>query len=109
MPAETTEGMVVTRIAFEGQEIDLARRRRGDGLASVRGLNQTLAAITLVDPIPPRSKATLEIDWYTKLPGGDGGRGGHRKEGERSYSYPRPGGNPASSGPFGQGVAYGPF
>lgn len=88
VPAETTDGMVVTRIAIDETEIDLAssgrsRRAGGQGssdsapAASVRGLDQTVATITLAKPIPPGSTAKLEIDWSTKLPGGPNGRG-HR-------------------------------
>lgn len=68
MPAEITDGMVVTRIAIDGTEIDLA---------GVRGLTRTVATITLTEPIAARSTAMLEIDWHTKLPGGPNGRG-HR-------------------------------
>ncbi len=76
VPAETTEGMVVTRIAVDGEEADLSRsRRRGEGLR-VRGLQTTVATIGLANPIPPRGSARLEIDWHTKLPGGRGR--GHR-------------------------------
>ncbi len=44
---------------------------------SVRGLDQTVATLSLAEPIPPHSTATLEVDWQTKLPGGPNGRG-HR-------------------------------
>lgn len=80
VPAELTEGMVVTRMAIDGKDIDLQPRRRGRGRrrgTSVTGLTQTIATIWLENPIPAKSKATLEIDWHTKLPGGDAGRG-HR-------------------------------
>ena len=90
VPAELTDGMVITRMSIDGNAIDLkprARRRgRGNrggnsngnsGGASASGLTQTVATIRLAKPIPPKSKATLEIDWHTKLPGGDAGRG-HR-------------------------------
>ena len=102
VPAETTEGMILTRIAVDGREINLnpqqggrgggrqGRRQgrgrgrgqgRGRGAAgprqdSVRGLDQTVATISLAQPIPPRSTASLEIDWNTRLPGGQGR--GHR-------------------------------
>ncbi len=87
-PAETTDGMVLTRVAIRGVEVDLnARsprgRRRGSAANSaprqntISGLQQTVATIRLAEPIPARSKANLEIDWHTKLPGGENGRG-HR-------------------------------
>ncbi|MFT6079760.1 MAG: hypothetical protein ACJAQZ_001818 [Planctomycetota bacterium] len=86
VPAELTDGMVITRMAIDGQDIDLKprTRRRGRGSrsddtsgASVSGLTQTVATIRLAKPIPAKAKAILEIDWHTKLPGGDAGRG-HR-------------------------------
>ncbi len=92
VPAETTKGMVVTRIAIDGTEVELTaqrgqraerRREQVEGEddkpkpARARGLDQTVATIYLAEPIPPRSTATLEIDWQTKLPGGPTGRG-HR-------------------------------
>jgi hypothetical protein len=82
-PAELTEGMVVTRIAINSQEVDLSARSRRRGSReersgpTVRGLNRTVAIISLTEPIPPQSTAQLEIDWHTKLPGGNSGRG-HR-------------------------------
>ena len=90
IPAENTEGMVVTRLVVNGEAVDLAaapaaggRRGGGRGAAgagprrtTVSGLDQTLARISLATPVPARSTATLEIDWRTKLPGGPGR--GHR-------------------------------
>lgn len=85
VPAELTEGMVITRLAIDGENISLQGRRRGgrrfsrnrERTNSVSGLTQTVATISLKKPIPALSKANLEIDWHTKLPGGNGGRG-HR-------------------------------
>jgi hypothetical protein len=81
VPAENTDGMVVTRLAIDGVEISLAPAsggRRGGGPAqnSVTGLDQTSARITLANPIPAKSTAKLEVAWHTKLPGGPGR--GHR-------------------------------
>lgn len=75
IPAEPTDGMVVSRMALNGTDIDL--KTRESGKIRVRGLQQTVATISLVDPIPAHSQAKLEIDWTTKLPGGPNGRG-HR-------------------------------
>ena len=76
VPAETTDGMVITHLAVNGEEIDLdARGRRGQ--LGVRGLDRTVAVITLEEPIPAFYGASLEIDWTTKLPGGNTGSG-HR-------------------------------
>ncbi len=84
VPAETTEGMIVTSIRVDGVAVDLnppARGRRGRGNTprqlAASGLDQTVAAISLATPIAARSTAILEIEWHTKLPGGPDGRG-HR-------------------------------
>jgi len=92
VPAENTEGMVITRIVVNGETVDLAAppaaARRGGGRGgrgaaegprptTASGLDQTLGRISLGSPVAARSTATLEIDWHTKLPGGDSGRG-HR-------------------------------
>ena len=81
VPAENTEGMVVTSIKVEGESVDFnapPRRSRNDpATLSVRGLQSTVATITLVNPIKAGTTAEVEIDWHTKLPGGDNGRG-HR-------------------------------
>ena len=83
VPAELTDGMVVTRIAIDGVAIDLnaSSGRRGCGGqrsgATVSGLDQTVATIALAQPIAVGAKAEVAIDWHTKLPGGDAGRG-HR-------------------------------
>jgi peptidase M1-like protein len=82
VPAENTEGMVITKISVNGEAVDLAAPAggRGAGVArrlSVSGLDQTLARIALAAPVPAKSTAKLEIAWRTKLPGGTNGRG-HR-------------------------------
>ena len=85
VPAETTDGMIVTRISVNGEGVDLAasagerRGARRDAPQTLRAsdLDQTLARIHLPAPVPPRSVATLEIEWQTKLPGGPDGQG-HR-------------------------------
>lgn len=85
VPAETTDGMVVTRIKVNGNEIDLKAappRQRGEEEPKIEksfvfGLDQTLAQVFLAEAISPHSTATIEIDWHTKLPGGEGGQG-HR-------------------------------
>ena len=80
VPAETTEGMVVTRLVIDGDVVDLGRTpaRRGEApRLAARGLDQTVASVSLLRPIAPRATATIEIDWHTKLPGGPDGRG-HR-------------------------------
>ncbi len=78
--------MVVTRIKINGVEIDLRSSppvQRGQQAPQkiersfAVGLDQTVATVILATPIEPRSLATIEIDWKTKLPGGEGGQG-HR-------------------------------
>jgi hypothetical protein len=88
MPAENTDGMVVTRIAVNGDAADLAAPAAGGGRGrggaapagprrlAVRGLDQTVATLSLAAPVVSRTNATLEIAWRTKLPGGQGS--GHR-------------------------------
>lgn len=80
VPAETTEGMIVTKIVVDGREVNLnaPRARRNDPpKLSASGLKSTVATITLDKPIPAGAKVDLQIDWHTKLPGGENGRG-HR-------------------------------
>jgi hypothetical protein len=86
VPAETTEGMVVTKFVIDGQVADLnapppgrGGGRGGQQPSSLRptAMDQTNARIFLASPIPPKSVAKLEIDWRTKLPGGPNGSG-HR-------------------------------
>ena len=87
-PAENTDGMVVTRIAVNGEALDLTapspaggRGGRGGGTGPRRlaasGLDQTVARVTLANAVEAKATATLEIAWRTKLPGGPNGRG-HR-------------------------------
>jgi hypothetical protein len=86
VPAETTEGMVVTRIKINGTEIDLKAAPPSQFFQGqepkveksfVLGLENTVATVYLAKPIDARSVATIEINWSTKLPGGAGGQG-HR-------------------------------
>ncbi|WP_192351104.1 M1 family metallopeptidase [Algoriphagus sp. Y33] len=80
VPAENTEGMVVTAIKVAGESVDLKAAPSGQNdppALRVRGLQSTVATISLVNPIKAGTTAEVEIDWHTKLPGGDNGRG-HR-------------------------------
>lgn len=84
VPAENTEGMEIKSIKVNGADVDLApqRIRRRDGEEPERrltafGLDQTVAQINLKESVPAKGKATLEIEWTTKLPGGPNGQG-HR-------------------------------
>jgi len=83
VPAENTDGMVITRMTVNGDAVDLAPPRpvrMGGGAPrslAATGIDQTVAHVSLVKPIPAKATATLEIAWHTKLPGGSEGRG-HR-------------------------------
>ena len=84
VPAETTEGMVVTRLRVDGVEVNLQarppRQRGGETSPSrlgVFGMDQTVARISLATPVAPRSTVTLDLEWHSRLPGGPNGRG-HR-------------------------------
>jgi len=80
VPAETTDGMVVTRLVVNGKTVDLGAAPPGRNeppRLAAQGMDQTLARIALDEPIAAGASATLEMTWHTKLPGGDGGRG-HR-------------------------------
>src|SRR5688500_1260229 len=93
VPAENTEGMVITKLVVNGDAVNLAAAPQGGRGStgspqagqgqdaprrlSASGLDQTVARITLAKPVAAKSKATLDIAWRTKLPGGSGGRG-HR-------------------------------
>jgi hypothetical protein len=86
VPAENTDGMVITRMTVNGRAVNLsppADPPRGGGPGPARptelramGLNATVARIALPTPLARRSTATVEIDWSFKLPGGPGQ--GHR-------------------------------
>ncbi|NNE97819.1 MAG: M1 family metallopeptidase, partial [Pyrinomonadaceae bacterium] len=85
VPAETTGGMIVTRLSVNGTEIDLEAKppqNQGGEMPQIEkpfvsGLNKTVAQVFLAKPILPKSVNKIEIEWHTKLPGGDGGQG-HR-------------------------------
>jgi len=85
VPAETTEGMVVTRLSVNGEAVDLdapppafgGQGQTPSARLAAMGMDQTLARVTLATPVAPDETTTLEMEWHTKLPGGPGGRG-HR-------------------------------
>lgn len=83
VPAEATEGMVLTGLKVAGQAIDLTavapmgRRNTTAAKGTIYGLTQSLATINLAEPVKGGTTAELEIEWRTKLPGGPDGRG-HR-------------------------------
>ena len=92
VPAEATDGMVLTSLKVAGKDVDLkaVNRPRGGGgrgnnnnaptqpaTTSIFGLTQTIATISLMDSVKAGSTVELEIEWHTKLPGGPNGVG-HR-------------------------------
>jgi len=81
--SELTEGIEVTRLAVNGQDVDLnpprIRRRRGEPPPPIRlaayGIHSTSAVITLPTPIAAHGTGTLEADWSFRVPHVPGGRG----------------------------------
>ncbi len=85
VPAEETDGMVITRMAVNGATVTLPTRGGGGpcpapggrggrgggggGGLSINGTKSTGACITLASPILPKGTATLEVEWNHKVPG----------------------------------------
>ena len=82
VPAENTDGCVVTSMSVNGQSVDLSNPQAGGRVGQpgsgnrAVNMDQSVATVLLASPIPAKSTATLEIAWHTKLPGGPGR--GHR-------------------------------
>ncbi|MBI3567399.1 MAG: M1 family metallopeptidase [Gemmatimonadetes bacterium] len=82
VPAELTDGFAISRMSVDGQPVNLspapaARGARGAPPPApsenrVSGLATTRATIELAKPIPAHGRATLEIAWSHKVPGGPG-------------------------------------
>jgi hypothetical protein len=81
VPSEETDGMIVTRMAVNGENVNLAaapQGGRGGGAPAtpsqsfITGLRSTVARVTLSKPIMPHASATLEVDWNHKVPGAPG-------------------------------------
>ena len=88
VPAEETDGMVISRMTVDGRAVNLPSSGSSNGSTTasattgsasddlrIDNVKTTLARIT-VPPIPPSRSATLEVDWSFKIPGGPGS--GHR-------------------------------
>ncbi len=78
-PAQLTDGMVVNAIRIDGVSVrlDAAAPRGGrPAVPTAVNLRSTIARVLLATPIPPRTTATLVIEWNHALPGGPGS--GHR-------------------------------
>ncbi len=83
VPAENTDGMVITRLTVNGVNAALTPPVGGPAVLSaptqqpfLTGAKSTVARVRLATPLPPGAHATLEIEWNHKLPGGPGV--GHR-------------------------------
>ena len=80
VPAQLTDGMVVTAIRVNGKPVRLDAPPPARGTAPTEpvavNLKATLARIVLSAAIPARGDATIEIEWNHALPGGPGS--GHR-------------------------------
>ncbi len=80
---EITDGMTVTRLVVDGQEVDLTTpAARGQGgmrptpdTPLAFGFNLTSARVQLARPIPPQGSATLNVDWHFRVPLIESGRG----------------------------------
>ena len=70
VPAENTEGIVVTRLTVNGQRVDLNPPPRALGEAprglAAYGMDQTVARIAPPTPITGKSTSTIQMDWHTK-------------------------------------------
>ncbi len=78
---EVTQGMRVTRLAVNGQPVNLSPPRSPRGGVSTTagpgavGLDQTVAEIFLQAPIPAHQTVTLEAEWSFEVPDVSQGRG----------------------------------
>ncbi len=86
VPAEVTDGMVITKLLVDGKPTNLnpppQQGGRGDRAGNapseitLQNGKSTVARINLPTPIAAKATAILDIDWSHKLPGGPGS--GHR-------------------------------
>ncbi|MCC7196075.1 MAG: M1 family metallopeptidase [Gemmatimonadaceae bacterium] len=87
VPAEETDGTVITALSVNGESVDLnpppgaGRGGRGGAPALTRPTllngHSTVASIALPRAIAPHSTATLKVEWNHRVPGGPDGSG-HR-------------------------------
>ncbi len=81
--SENTDGMVITKLQVDGIPARLTLPPRSPGILAAPntepfliGASSTVARVQLMQPIAPRERVTLDIEWNHKLPGGPGA--GHR-------------------------------
>jgi hypothetical protein len=87
VPAELTDGMGITRITVNGQPVNIEPPAgRGGGGGRGRGAapapptentssgitTSTRASINLLSAVPAKGRATIEVEWNHKVPGGPG-------------------------------------
>ncbi len=79
---EITDGMELTRLAVNGQEVDLAntgiRRRRNAPAPTApiaSDVTQTSVQVLLPTPVAPGASATVEAEWSFRVPRADNVRG----------------------------------
>ena len=80
--SELTDGMKITRLAFNGQTLNITDTIGAPVAPGSKGppplsivLKQTSARIQLPSPIGPHSTGTIEADWNFRVPRADNGRG----------------------------------
>ncbi len=80
VPAQLTDGMVVTAIRINGRPVRFDAPPPARGATPIEAvavnLKSTLARLFLDKPIAPQTSVTLDIEWNHALPGGPGS--GHR-------------------------------
>ena len=81
VPAENTDGLIITAMAVNGRRVVLDAPLRGASAGppaepTAQSLKATRARILLSSAIKPNASATIDIEWNHKLPGGPGS--GHR-------------------------------
>jgi len=80
---EITGGMTITRMALDGQAVNLSPpppqyRREGPPppvILAAYDIDQTSARVTLPTAIPAHGTGTLEVDWSYRVPRAEGARG----------------------------------
>ncbi|MGI8510834.1 MAG: M1 family metallopeptidase [Gemmatimonadaceae bacterium] len=84
---EITDGMLITRLAINGADVDLTDRSGAAGRTPrgapqppltrpvATGITQTVATVRLPAPIAPKTTVTIDADWHFRVPLVNGVRG----------------------------------